>query len=83
MSKNKFKKFKDTIEKEWLFDIRQEFEDPFGMVEEIYADFDYPEEIAKIVRYMPVSAGESGFGEDYLKLNWVKYLAGARGKYGR
>lgn len=68
---------------QWLFDIRQEFEDPLGMVEEIYADFDYPEKIAKVVRYMPGSAGESGFGENYLELNWVKYLAGARGKYGR
>lgn len=68
---------------QWLFDTRQEFEDPFGMVEEIYADFDYPEEIAKIVRYMPASAREPGFGEDYLELRWIDYLAEARVEYGR
>ncbi len=32
---------------------RETVEDPFAVVEELYADFDYPEEIAGFVRYMP------------------------------
>nr|WP_280527073.1 DUF2247 family protein [Listeria grandensis] len=68
---------------QWLFDTRQEFEDPLGMVEEIYADFDYPEKIATIVRYMPGSEGETGFGKDNLELRWIEYLAEACVEYGR
>ncbi len=38
-----------------LFNKRKELDDPLGRVEEIYENFDYPEEIESFVRYMPVS----------------------------
>lgn len=37
----------------WLYDNRNQLSDPLGEVECIYADFDYPQDISKFVRYMP------------------------------
>lgn len=39
----------------WLFENRLTIDDPLGEVEKIYADFDYPEDVASFVRYMPAS----------------------------
>jgi hypothetical protein len=41
----------------WIFDNRTEVVDPLGEVELVYADFNYPYEIASFVRYMPVANG--------------------------
>jgi hypothetical protein len=41
----------------WLFDHKAECDDPLRIVEQIYADFDYPEEISAFVRYMPPQDG--------------------------
>jgi hypothetical protein len=53
-----------TIEKKWLFlllawlyDQKESIDDPLGKVEEVYADFGYPKEIAGFVRYMPAQDG--------------------------
>lgn len=37
----------------WIFENREKYGDPLEMVEIIYADFDYPEEISGFVKYMP------------------------------
>lgn len=37
----------------WLYENRASVADPLAEVEEIYSDFDYPEEVARFVRYMP------------------------------
>ncbi len=37
----------------WFYEHRSEFEDPLQTIEELYADFDYPESIEHLVRYMP------------------------------
>jgi hypothetical protein len=62
--------------KPWLFltlskllEEKEEHEDPFQIVEELYADFGYPEEIAPLIRYMPLPEGEVG-SEDRLLKNW-------------
>jgi hypothetical protein len=39
----------------WIYSQKELLHDPLGMVEEVYADFGYPEEIAGFVRYMPPS----------------------------
>lgn len=57
-----------------LFENRGQHIDPFGIIEQIYADFDYPESISKFVRYMPVEEGNSSVGENYLLDHWKKYL---------
>lgn len=41
----------------WAYENRELSSDPLGVVEEIYSDFDYPEEVAQFVRYMPVTDG--------------------------
>lgn len=38
----------------WIYDNRKVLSDPLGLVEEVYCEFDYPEEIEEFVRYMPV-----------------------------
>ncbi len=37
----------------WLFENREAFSAPLSNVEEIYADFDYPEDIVEFIAYMP------------------------------
>lgn len=37
----------------WVYHNCDKFEDPLGVVETIYADFDYPKEIYSLVRYNP------------------------------
>ena len=41
----------------WLFENKSNIGDPLGAVEEVYANFDYPPEIAGFVRYMPPADG--------------------------
>lgn len=41
----------------WLWNNRNNFEDPLAEVEMIYADFDYPPEIEGFIKYMPPSDG--------------------------
>jgi len=43
-------------------------------VEQIYSDFDYPEELSPLIRYMPASEGIEG-SEDQLFKNWEKALS--------
>lgn len=58
----------------WVYDHRNNFDDPFCVIEEIYSDFDYPEGIAPIVRYAPLPSGEVG-GDEYLYENWLKIVS--------
>jgi hypothetical protein len=37
----------------WLYETRAEHPDPLGAVEQVYADFDYPDQIRSFVRFMP------------------------------
>lgn len=65
----------------WLFKNRMAFPDPLEMIETIYADFDYPGEVAPFVRYMPTTDGydpsihtaEENQARIYRK--WQDYLA--------
>ena len=52
---------------------RDRLSDPLGVVERIYADFEYPPSVAPFVRYMPLSAGD-GAGEPALMQRWVEFL---------
>jgi hypothetical protein len=47
--------------------------DPLGIVEQIYADFDYPPAVARFVRYMPLQPGDQP-GEEALMQRWRDYL---------
>lgn len=63
-----------------LFQKKSQVADPFGVVEHIYADFDYPEELEGFVRWMPatepVATPEGGTAKMYQK--WQQYLSPVR-----
>lgn len=64
----------------WLYEHRDAVEEPLAVVEELYADFDYPEEMASFVRYMPPQ-DPSRVGEPYLLDAWRRYLETAGRSY--
>ena len=47
----------------WIYENREAFPDTLALVEEIYADFDYPKELAPFVRYMPSNEPDLGSKE--------------------
>ena len=57
------------------YDERERLNDPLGVVEEIYADFDYPPTVAAFVRYMPLRPGDEP-GTGPLMDRWRSYLTG-------
>ncbi|ATA25830.1 hypothetical protein BIY26_05125 [Brenneria goodwinii] len=64
----------------WLWCNRNNFDDPLGEIENIYADFDYPSEIEGFVKYMPPSDGYDPSAHtrveniNRLMNNWEEYL---------
>jgi hypothetical protein len=44
----------------WVFEQKDRYSDPLKIVEQIYADFNYPESIAHFVRYMPSNEPDLG-----------------------
>jgi hypothetical protein len=56
---------------------RHDLADPLGVVEQIYADFDYPESVDRFVRYMPLQAGDEP-GEPALLERWRAFLIAER-----
>ncbi|WP_411380092.1 DUF2247 family protein [Pseudomonas sp. MPB26] len=69
----------------WLFENRRKIEDALGLVELVYADFDYPAEIESFVRYMPSQcdydprAHSVEKNMERLYLNWGAFLSGGLG----
>ncbi|GKX30779.1 hypothetical protein SH1V18_32590 [Vallitalea longa] len=69
---------------DWLFYNKDEFEDPLGLVEQIYADFDYPQQISGFVRYMPSDEPDCGsleLNEKRMYDKWEKYLTKQKKKF--
>lgn len=62
------------LELKAAYELRELLNDPLGVVEQIYADFDYPPAVAGFVRYMPSPAG-AAVGEIALYDRWRQYLA--------
>jgi len=64
----------------WVYENRLEFEDPLSIVEGVYADFGYPEEIRNIIRYNEPTDGyrpqDHGQQENDMRLVelWKRYL---------
>lgn len=56
------------------YEMRDRLRDPLGVVEEVYADFDYPAPVAAFVRYMPPPP-DAPVGEEALYDRWSSYLA--------
>ena len=74
----------DEVQRKWLYIIlswvyanRETLDEPLQMVEEIYADFNYPEAISTFVRYMPMTGPDLGNRpkcEERLYQYWLSYL---------
>jgi hypothetical protein len=65
----------------WLFENRRSVDDPLGLVEEIYADFEYPKKVAAFVRYMPSDEpplGTKEQNEERLIRKWGEFVANCR-----
>lgn len=61
----------------WIYEHRDGYPDPLQWVEEVYANFGYPEQIAKFVRYMPMDGPDLGSreaNERRLFERWKRYL---------
>lgn len=58
----------------WLYEHRVDFVEPLEVVEQLYADFEYPSEIQGLVRFMPPPPGEPA-GTAGIALRWSSYLA--------
>lgn len=73
----------------WVFEHRVDFKDPLEIVEKVYADLGYPEQVTPMVRYMPMDGPDLGSKErneqrlfqrwtDYLKVEAAIYLRSSR-----
>ena len=61
----------------WVFEHRENYSDPFKVVEIIYDDFGFPETISNFVRYMPSNQPNLGtveLNKERLYRNWETYL---------
>jgi hypothetical protein len=61
----------------WLYEHQSDYPDPLQSVEEVYADFDYPKQLAAFVRYMPLEGTDRGSreaNERRLFARWKDYL---------
>lgn len=61
----------------WVYELRDRFSDPLEIVEKLYADLDYPEQVAPFVRYMPTDEPDLGnrtLNEQRLFQQWADYL---------
>lgn len=64
----------------WIYENKEKFDDPLGIVEGLYADFDYPDEIRNLVRYNEAEAGyrpqdfSSQENTERLLGLWKKYI---------
>lgn len=67
----------------WIFEQREQLRDALQTVEEVYADFGYPEEVAGFVRYMPSADQELGRQQSEARLlqRWQTYLESESKKY--
>ncbi|MGF6907857.1 DUF2247 family protein [Fusobacterium sp. PH5-44] len=57
----------------WLYENKDKYDDPLGMVEVIYEDFDFSNKVEGFVRYMPAKNLRKA-GEKQMYIDWKKYL---------
>lgn len=61
------------LELEAAYEIRDTLQDPFGVVEDIWANFGYPESVSRFIRYVPAPSGEPS-GRIGMLDRWRRYL---------
>jgi hypothetical protein len=58
----------------WLLEHRSAYDDPLAVIEMLYADFDYPEDIRSLVRFMPPGPGDRP-GVEGIEQRWSDFVA--------
>jgi hypothetical protein len=58
----------------WLYEHRSEHLDPLEVIEMLYADFDYPEEIEGLVRFIPPPPGAAS-GHRAIEQRWEDFVS--------
>jgi hypothetical protein len=64
----------------WIYENRENFADPLELVEEVYADYGYPDQLIPFVRFIPPLDGYDPASHtkeenvDRLMKNWESYL---------
>jgi hypothetical protein len=64
----------------WVYENRETFTDPLAVVEQLYADFEYPEETEGFVRFLPVPEGVPT-GVAAVHGRWAQYLEKTAAEY--
>ena len=64
----------------WVYEHRADYPEPLEVVEMLYADFEYPDEIQGIVRFMPPPAG-AATGNAAIEDRWKDYLTRKTAEY--
>lgn len=62
----------------WLFEHRQDYEDPLILVEIVYDDFGFPKSIENLVRYRPSGAPDLGsleLNQNRIFERWQNYIS--------
>lgn len=74
---------------DWIYTNLDSFADPLAKVEEVYADFNYPQEMEQFIRYMPETdssydPSKHTLEENYQRLyqKWREYLIQAKKELG-
>lgn len=80
------------IKDKWMYIILKkiyysmdDYLNPLEIAEEVYSDFNYPEIISNIIRYMPLNMSDLGsveLNEKRLIKNWYEYLKKQYEKFG-
>jgi len=68
----------------WIYEHKDEYPDSLQRVEEVYGDFDYPEQMANFVRNMPMTGPDLGSieaNERRLFKRWKQYIGETAPKY--
>lgn len=61
----------------WVLEHRARYSDPLDVAEKVYADLDYPEQVAPFIRYMPSDEPDLGskeLNEQRLFQKWTDYV---------
>jgi|SRR5579884_2447443 len=57
----------------WLLDHQSHYKDPLEVIEMLFADFDYPDEIRNLVRFMPPGPGDRA-GVEGIQERWRAFV---------
>ncbi|WP_051343211.1 DUF2247 family protein [Pseudonocardia spinosispora] len=64
----------------WIWENRSEYADPLRVIEMLWADFEYPDEIRGLIGFMPPGDSEIP-GVEGIELRWRRYLERVHAEY--